>query len=145
MQVLAITQRNIRIGLDRVIRIRLEPAHVQSLRDLIGVDADHSRLRASFEAAIDAPEDRNGLVPLNVTVAECEFLLEIAADVYKTMAQEYVGGSRNYYAQQLAEKVGRAIGVKMMLDFVGRNAAPNTGGYLIDVAVDDHWIPDFVA
>ncbi|PDV87746.1 hypothetical protein CO652_13570 [Rhizobium sp. H4] len=144
MQLATIQQRNIRIGLERVIKIRLELTHVRSLRKLVANDPAYAQLRNSLDAAADAPQDRYGIVPVKVRIADCDVLLRIAAKLYEQMAKDYVVGSRDYYSQQLAENVGRAVGVKMILDNVGRDVAPDTGGYLIDVVADDRWSPEFV-
>ncbi len=140
MNLVAFTQRNEGFGLDRVVRIRLEVDHVRWLL----AEGPHSRLRDSLVSAENEQPDRFGTVPVKVTLADFEPLLRIAMKEYQEMASVYVVKKGGYHKQQFAEGVGRAIGVRMTLDNVGRELAPDTHGYLIEVVIDNLWKPEFV-
>ncbi|MGT2441227.1 hypothetical protein ACU4I5_00075 [Ensifer adhaerens] len=144
MDLVAFTRRNEGWGLERIVKIRLEVDHVRSLVDGLLTAAAHSQLRRALLSAANEAPDRSGTVPVKIRMADFEPLLRVAMMEYEDMAKTYVLKKGGYYKQQFAEGLGRALGVKMTLDNVGVERAPDTHGYVIDTVVDDRWTPEFV-
>jgi hypothetical protein len=47
---------------------------------------------------------------------DADAMLQLAKDLYEEFRQDYEKGIRNYHKQQLAERVGRALGCRLGME-----------------------------